>query len=255
MLKTYPPSLSLSGIVSCFWSLDRLESPHTELVYPAGKIQMIFHYGNPFLAKSSSGNLSNQPRFALCGQITTFSSVTAYPSSGMIACVLKPLAAASLIPFPPEEFTDRTEDLSDALRSWKNFSGEFEDCTSDISRIGVIERFLSEIYAPVNRCSSAFVRSCIDEIAQKGGTSLPFNSMKSFDYSGRSTERIFKRMIGISPKMYAEITRLEKCVDMLNSDRSLSAVSYDSGFYDQSHFTKTFRKYTGLTPLEFRNSL
>ena len=39
---------------------------------------------------------------------------------------------------------------------------------------------------------------------------------------------------------------------MLSSKKSLTAVSYACGFADQSHFSRTFRRYMGMTPREFQ---
>ncbi len=42
------------------------------------------------------------------------------------------------------------------------------------------------------------------------------------------------------------------CQKIINSNAPLSEISAESGFYDQSHFTKVFRKTTQTTPAEFR---
>lgn len=72
-------------------------------------------------------------------------------------------------------------------------------------------------------------------------------------YSARMIRKITARNVGISPKqmnmqicMQEAVCRLEQ-----RSGRSVTELCHNLGFYDQSHFDKTFRRMTGLTPREF----
>jgi hypothetical protein len=45
------------------------------------------------------------------------------------------------------------------------------------------------------------------------------------------------------------------CVELANSDAPLVDIALAAGFCDQSHFTRTFRRYTGMVPSLFRGSV
>jgi AraC family transcriptional regulator len=45
------------------------------------------------------------------------------------------------------------------------------------------------------------------------------------------------------------------CKEMTNSDATIAEVALASGFSDQSHFSRTFKRFTGLTPTQFRTSV
>lgn len=55
-----------------------------------------------------------------------------------------------------------------------------------------------------------------------------------------------------------EVVRRERigfaCCELLKPDRSLAEIANAVGFYDQSHFAKTFKKITGITPAQYRVS-
>lgn len=52
---------------------------------------------------------------------------------------------------------------------------------------------------------------------------------------------------------YIRKLRIEKAVQLLTeSDHSLAEIAYLTGFSDQSHFNRIFKKYTGKKPSEFR---
>jgi hypothetical protein len=55
---------------------------------------------------------------------------------------------------------------------------------------------------------------------------------------------------------YIRKLRIEKAIQLLNeSDHSLAEIAYLTGFSDQSHFNRIFKKYTGKRPSEFRKKV
>lgn len=72
-------------------------------------------------------------------------------------------------------------------------------------------------------------------------------------YSHVHVNRIFKSDMGFTLKFYIDMLRIQKAIVGLEGRNvsSLQAFSERMGFYDQAHFTKTFKKYTTFTPKEF----
>ncbi len=60
--------------------------------------------------------------------------------------------------------------------------------------------------------------------------------------------RTFRAAIGVPPHMYQLRLRLTRSLLMLQQGSPLSAVAYELGFADQSHFTRAFRSEYGTTP-------
>ena len=70
-------------------------------------------------------------------------------------------------------------------------------------------------------------------------------------YSGFAAK--FREMYGMSCKEYIEQMRLFKAEEyLLFTDLDLSGISQKTGFSDCSHFIRSFRKYRGITPKQFR---
>jgi AraC-like DNA-binding protein len=79
---------------------------------------------------------------------------------------------------------------------------------------------------------------------------------KSYGLSERYLQKLFIDMVGISPSAYFSVYRFNKSLArILSTDHSLTAIGYDCGYYDQAHFIKEFKKFTGITPFEARASL
>ncbi|WP_371822730.1 helix-turn-helix domain-containing protein [Cohnella sp. LGH] len=79
------------------------------------------------------------------------------------------------------------------------------------------------------------------------------------DMANLSTERfirVFKEEVGLTPKNYGSIVRFQLAFRMIRQERVNPSVdlALSSGYYDQSHMNREFRKYANRTPAElFRN--
>ena len=68
--------------------------------------------------------------------------------------------------------------------------------------------------------------------------------------------RVFRRFKGEGIGEYVHRLRTRSaCGLLLNPERTLADISFATGFADQSHFTRAFRKITGMTPNAFRASI
>ena len=66
--------------------------------------------------------------------------------------------------------------------------------------------------------------------------------------------RLFKQSTGSSPHQYLLCRRLDRAKTLLReTESSLADVARATGFADQSHFTKVFRKFVGVPPSEYRS--
>jgi AraC family transcriptional regulator len=68
--------------------------------------------------------------------------------------------------------------------------------------------------------------------------------------------RAFHRIFRCTPQRYLVRCRLQKAMHLLRLSRvPLSQVATESGFYDQSHFSRLFSQHFGVTPSQFRGHL
>src|SRR5579864_7379441 len=66
--------------------------------------------------------------------------------------------------------------------------------------------------------------------------------------------RLFEASVGVPPKVYLNVVRMEKAVDaVLNRSANISEISHQLGFAEPAHFTRFFRNHAGVSPREFRN--
>ena len=66
--------------------------------------------------------------------------------------------------------------------------------------------------------------------------------------------RKFKSALGMTPHQFQMQNRVRRAQRLLNDGEKVSWVSAETGFYDQSHLVKCFRKIVGISPTEYKNS-
>lgn len=106
------------------------------------------------------------------------------------------------------------------------------ECNPDIERaVGKVQSYIEENYAAV---------FLLEDIAQLAHIS-PYHLLRQFS-----------RIVGIPPHIYQQQVRIRQAKQLLNQGCSILDTAMNTGFADQSHFSKVFKKLVGVTPGEYR---
>jgi AraC-like DNA-binding protein len=65
--------------------------------------------------------------------------------------------------------------------------------------------------------------------------------------------RVFGESVGVSPHIYLKQVRVKRAKELLTRGLTLAFVAQETGFADQSHFSRHFKQITGLTPGKYSN--
>lgn len=75
-------------------------------------------------------------------------------------------------------------------------------------------------------------------------------------YSRTHTYRIFNEWFGTSAHTYQKLIRFIQSVETLHDPSiQLNAAGLSNGYYDQSHFIRSFQKFSGMTPGAYRKQM
>lgn len=66
--------------------------------------------------------------------------------------------------------------------------------------------------------------------------------------------RVFRSETGLPPHAFQEQVRVNRAKDFLRAGSSIADVSFNTGFSDQSHFSRHFKKMTGVTPGQYQKT-
>ena len=68
--------------------------------------------------------------------------------------------------------------------------------------------------------------------------------------------RVFQRHFGVAPGRYINMLRIERAKRLLSDESiAIAAIATEVGFNSPQYFTRTFRRFTGLSPREYRSHL
>lgn len=131
-----------------------------------------------------------------------------------------------------EERIANADSLSSMINSIQAFFVELYESNSNFEAEKRIIRLSHELSVNPDKCT-------IDEIANVYG------------YSKRSLERHFLSTVGLSPKKFMRSARFQQVLEKLEAGASWPIIAGDLNYYDQAHFIKEFREFSGLTPQQF----
>jgi AraC-like DNA-binding protein len=70
--------------------------------------------------------------------------------------------------------------------------------------------------------------------------------------SARYMHTLFSDYTGLQPKLFCKINRFTYSLGLINAGtQNLTSIAYDAGYFDQSHFIREFKAFTGFTPHAF----
>jgi AraC-like DNA-binding protein len=165
--------------------------------------------------------------------------------AGVAAIRLRPAASRTLLGFSLQEVTGHFVDLEDVFPSVKRLRERLGEASGDDERIRALEAWLIAMACPAPR---RLVEAVVRAILESGGRS-PIDSLAAgTGASLRHMERQFREDVGLTPKTFSRIVRLQAALRRVRQGSPLTDVALACGFYDQAHMTRDFRELASMSP-------
>jgi AraC-like DNA-binding protein len=253
--QTFEPGEALNRLVKCYWILEnpREENPQAQTIVPDGCMEMIFHYGDVYQQYLETGDSIIQPRCFVIGQLTRPLEIMPTGITGIFAVRFHPEGFLAWATVPIKELENKAVSLGQLFgKDGLEIEHRILKARSVSERITHIETFL------ISRLTRAdtldrIIKSTVETILTANGQLSVEDLSRHIQINRRQLERKFSTAIGLSPKQLSKTIRLQAMLKLLLTKKftSLTALAYEGEYYDQSHFIKDFREFTGYTPGEF----
>ncbi|MBS1647895.1 MAG: helix-turn-helix domain-containing protein [Bacteroidetes bacterium] len=139
----------------------------------------------------------------------------------------------------------------------KNSVTEVEEkltiATTDKQRIKIVEQFLLSQLKDIE--TDKLIVEAVKLIYQSNGTIRIKELNEKLFISQSPFEKRFRKVVGTTAKKFASIVRFNTVLDNLNDSKTLTEICYENNFFDQAHFIKDFKQFTGDTPENFKRFL
>ncbi|MCC3214819.1 helix-turn-helix transcriptional regulator [Chryseobacterium sp. X308] len=253
------PSASLAPYIKSYTIVTIDKDLRDEVFYPSGYVDLIINISGGFAATTINGKQKDTPGIELLGHLTVPTRLSAAKETSVLIARIYPHAGSLFFSDPLSEFTNYATDMYDVT---KNESREIYDRimqAGDLySKISVLEMyFLQQLKKNESQIKKAATIQALSQQFFMNEHSLDLPAMAQISgLSERYIQKLFLAHIGIPPSSFAAVTRFNKSLPMvLNTRKPLTAIAYECGYYDQAHFIKEFKKFTGITPSASRHSL
>jgi len=252
----------LSPYVAKIWvfeSSGRLPVQERKLIVPNANLKLTLTYCNGIAARvGEKGFLQRENELTLTGLIDE--PVILDPSedarTGTIIVEFNPLGAYRFFHLQytavKNEITDLAELVGNRAVVLRSRLAE----TTDVNqKVQLLQDFL--IRQLENYPADQIYDHCIHRIMATNGLITVAQLEKETGYSALWLNRKFSEHLGTSPKGLAEIVRFKPFYQAYSIGASTHILKQHiyHQYYDQSHFLRAFRRFTGTTPTELQSTM
>ncbi|ADZ90128.1 AraC family transcriptional regulator [Marinomonas mediterranea] len=253
--KTFPPSEALSSFVNFFWTLEvpSQAQPTKQRIVPDGNIELAFILGDDIKRYTSETDYLIQPRSMVLGQTVSpfYIQPTGYVNT--FSASFFPYGFSDFISQPIKNLRDKETSIYELFDKdeAEKLERSIVNAQSTQERIEILEAFLFSQLSN-QRTIENIVKSTVDTLFSHNGNVAIHEITDSNPSKKRQLERQFLNIVGVSPKQLSKLIRLQTALKLIiDKEESLTDISYQSNYYDQSHFIKDFKEFTGVTPRDF----
>lgn len=250
------PSQQLSQLVKHYLFIESHTKSLKKLrLFPDGNTGIVFCFRNRLISGFNGINTVDYlPHSFIYGQLSNFKDVFCMDETYLLVIVFHPHGLNQLTGVPANKLIDQIIDLQDIFRpAVEEATYRLYACHHMQDRIKIIESFLFKICKSNLFKVQPLVHAAVDYIVNCQGLISVDQLVNYTGYNRKSIERKFMETIGISPKKFSGIIKLNVYLKRLRNhqDNKLSILAYEAGYYDYSHAFKEFKKITGISPLQY----
>lgn len=255
--KEVLPGQYLKPYVKCFYFYEsNSELEFEDIVFPSGNMEVIFNLGSGVWKTRKEDTFQTTPPIELWGQLTQPLAVKSVGRNVMLGVRFYPHSAAYFFDATISELNNEVVNASDL------FGGSIQSLHQQLfysydlgQRIALLENYLRGRLAFTEKKHKKiqFVESIANNLKTDVNPEKIVSISSKHKISTRYLNQLFSQYTGLTPKLFYKINRFQKSLHLMNDkEQPLTDIGYESGYFDQSHFIREFKLFTGgFTPSSF----
>lgn len=254
----YRPAAPLAAFIDQFWYACGCEPDRKrQSALPTGSIDLTFNLLDRRLRVFASAVDRVGMSFegaVVHGAQSRYFVLDARRDTHVIGVHFRPGGGAALLGVPAQELTDRHVALEDIWGArLRTLREQLLEAPTAAAKFAVLEQeFRARLRpAPLVHPAISFALRGI----QTAPTDLHIAAIQSSTgYGSRRFTTLFTNTVGLTPKLYSRINRLRSVVERVarGGEIAWADLASEYGYYDQSHLTRDFREFSGVTPGDYR---
>jgi len=248
------PSDELKPFIQCYWFLHANKPSRHKLIADGG-VGIVFNFGTAFLNTTSiSSGMNHQIIFT--GPKMEACNVQLDSDLDAIGVRFLPGGAYPFLKNKIQLNTNHALPLYEKhLPNIDKLYSSLQQLNQTKHKITLLDNYFIELLRNLKNRPDLWSYKVVDIMKRYNGTQTTDELAKIFSLSKKQFERRLKKETGFSPKQLSRILRIQKARSLIKTkeDRSLTDISYDCDYFDQSHFIHDFKFFTQETAKEYLN--
>ena len=258
--KYFSPSDILKPYIRHYYIFESdSDCAFEDTVFPSGDMEVIFNLGEGIWESAVDNKFYKTPRIELWGQITKPMAIRSKGRHTMLGIKFFTHSAAYFFNHEIGIFNDHISDLGDILGNpVKILHSLLLETKDQKQRIGLIETFL--LKRLIGNEKKSFRVNKVADILTSIKRNPEENSINNIASKHGITPRYLHKLIyqhtGLSPSSFNKINRFQFSLKLIaKNEQPLTSIAYRCGYFDQSHFIRDFKSFTGLTPSAYLENI
>jgi AraC-like DNA-binding protein len=219
----------------------------TRALLPETGIVLGLRFGG-FACELDGEKARRLPQATLAGMRRSVRQMHTSADAGIVLAAFSELGAAAFFAEPLHEIFGVTVELEQLVRRGDIARAEerLAAAATHAERVAIMQQFL--LAQRRSAGGDRLVSAAVHAIRAARGSIRVGELARELAISRDRLEKRFRRSVGASPKQLASILRLRHAVDLHQRGTKLTRLAVDAGYFDQSHFIREFRAFTGTAP-------
>ncbi|KAA0993521.1 helix-turn-helix transcriptional regulator [Dyadobacter aurulentus] len=247
-MQTFEPAPCLSPYVKAFVVIESSDTQINRLL-PDTCVVAAIRLNGDVLFKEDSGDI-RLPMWSLSGLRKSYSIVEYGKNSANILVQFREGGAAAFFNLPVHELFGLNVSLDNFFKPSELavLEEQLQHVVSIEQKVGIVQQFFMARIS--YQKADLLIADSVKKIKAANGLINVRNLSDSLYISLDAFEKRFRKSVGTTPKRFADIVRMQALITQVEATGTLLEPALDAGFFDQSHFIRDFKKFTGLTPKE-----
>lgn len=191
----------------------------------------------------------------ICGVIDEIKKINVRPDEYYIFIRFLPGIGYSLVNRSASQLTNKALPLKGNMLGGEQIVAILERETQLVERIRLISKVI-RVHLQ-NESNKYLIKYCTERIFQSQGNIKVEELAAETGFTSRHIGKMFERCVGISPKLYSQVIRLQLSMTKIIEDKNMLLVdiAVDCGFFDHAHMNRMYKKLIHCSSGDFRKNL